>query len=415
MREWQVSVRDTSNVLLRVIRQVPVVGLHSVQTAKTAALVSRKLGMNPGKIMIMYLIGALHDVGLMIPSLRKEYESFPKDKGILEMIKHEDLMKSHGPVGAKIVGSVPILEDFSTVVEHHHTPAYELDIDELHVMANALNAANMMSIKLLEHDNRGDREFFEDFESHIKSHKVEYFPDVREAAVESAAEEAMMMLASDEDPHWDDFVGIDSSLDLSSFLSFLNLMDYLVDSMAEETQHHSARVAFLSRELAKELLTEAESVGVYIAGRMHDLGKIYLPSEIVARRDDSDYDFHLHVIYTYKLFDCFRSFQNVVSWAVTHHERLDGSGYPWHLKASDLSLPARIIQVADEYVTLVERGVEDPLKVIEGMVKEGKHDKDVVEVLRGMVRNGYDVLEYYDVIDMYIREVESGGGPKDFV
>ena len=408
MREWRISVKELSRVLMRILRHVPVVGLHSVQTAKLSALVGQVMGYNPSKVMRLYLLGALHDVGLMIPEIRKSYEEFSFDTGILELVKHEDLMANHSLVGAKIIESIPMLEELSVAIEEHHTPAYELEIGEIHITANIINAANMMSLELLKHGNIADEKFIEDFKKYIEDHKSEYFPDVRSAAVEAVKMEAQMMLSADGADHWDDFAEIDEVMDLSSMMSFLTLADYLVDSMDESTEHHSTRVAFLAREIAKEILTESEGVGVYIAGRMHDLGKIQLPPKVISSRDDNDYHFRLHVIYTYEMFDCFRSLPNVVSWAVTHHERLDGSGYPWHLEKKDLSMPARIVQLADEYVSLVEKNVEDPMKVVER--RPEKFDGEAVKVLKKLLENGYNIMEYYDVVDMYVREVGSDDG-----
>ncbi len=410
MMEQNVFVKDASILLVRILRNIPVVGLHSVQTAKISALMARTMGMNPGKVLRIYLLGALHDIGLMIPSIRKRFHEFDFDTGILELTKNEDLFKNHSSVGARMVESISLLEDYSTSIAHHHTPAFELDIGECYMVANLINAANTISLKLLENKNLADEKFLESLKEYFSEHKGEYFPDIREAAIETARYEAYMMMAADGEPHWDDFVGVDFTMDSMSFTGFLTLMDYLVDSMSPETEHHSTRVAFLSREIAKEILTESEGLGVYIAGKMHDLGKIFLPPDVVSKRDDSDYGFRLHTIYTHNLLKDFRGFQSVIVWAVTHHERLDGSGYPWHLTGANLSKPARILQIADEYVSLVEKGFEDPINELEKLVREEKYDGEAFEVLENLVKNGYDITEYYDVISMYVKEVGADEG-----
>ncbi len=394
---------------MKILRQIPVIGLHSVQTAKLSALIGKVMNFKVGEVMRLYLLGALHDVGLTIPRVRREYETFSKDKGILDLVRREDLMKNHGAIGSKIVEGIPMLGEYSVAIEEHHTPACNLEIGERFIMANILNIANTISLKLLECDNLADERFKEDFKNYLNQHKSEYFPDVREAALKAIGMEAYMMMATDGENHWEDFAEVDEIMDMSSLMNFLTLMDYLVDFMDEKTEHHSTRVAFLAREIAKELLTESEGLGVYLAGRMHDLGKIFLPSSVVSSRDEDNYLFRIHVIYTYELFDCFRSLPNVVNWAVTHHERLDGSGYPWHLTGKDLSMPARIVQVADEYVTLVEKGVKDAVRSVERKASDGKLDRESVEVLKGLVKNGYNILEYYDVIGMYIKEVDTDG------
>ena len=90
-----------------------------------------------------------------------------------------------------------------------------------------------------------------------------------------------------------------------------------------------------------------------------------------------------------------REFATVAS---LHHERLDGSGYPWKMDEPKIGLRARILQMADVYIALTEdRPYRDGMKpdealsIIEKGVREKKFDSEVFKALKEMVRNGYTV------------------------
>ena len=61
----------------------------------------------------------------------------------------------------------------------------------------------------------------------------------------------------------------------------------------------------------------------------------------------------------------------------------------------------------------MEKGAEDPVGELKKLVREGKYDGEAFEVLERLVKNGYDVMEYYDVIAMYVKEVGIDEGSED--
>ena len=88
----------------------------------------------------------------------------------------------------------------------------------------------------------------------------------------------------------------------------------------------------------------------------------------------------------------------VPKFAASHHERLDGSGYPFHLTASDLSYQARILAIADIFdaLTAADRpyrssyDIEKALKMLQEEAAKGKLDKDLVDLF--ISRQVYDVI-----------------------
>lgn len=99
-----------------------------------------------------------------------------------------------------------------------------------------------------------------------------------------------------------------------------------------------------------------------------------------------------HVVMTEKILHKVRFNKNysmIPAWASSHHEFLDGSGYPKHLTREELALETRILTIADIYdaLTATDRPYKKPvqqekaLNILRDMAKEGKLDQQLVEWL----------------------------------
>ncbi|MBF0487961.1 MAG: PAS domain S-box protein [Nitrospirae bacterium] len=118
------------------------------------------------------------------------------------------------------------------------------------------------------------------------------------------------------------------------------------------TAGHQQRVSKLSRAIAEEMgLSEEQKEGVIVSSSIHDLGKIYVPSEILSRPGRlKPAEFNLikeHSQIGYDILKGIDFAQPIAQIVLQHHERMDGSGYPQGLKGTDILLEARIICVAD--------------------------------------------------------------------
>jgi response regulator RpfG family c-di-GMP phosphodiesterase len=118
------------------------------------------------------------------------------------------------------------------------------------------------------------------------------------------------------------------------------------------TSGHQKNVAALAREVALNMNLSAERVeAVYYAGLVHDLGKISIPADILAKPTKlSEMEFNLvkrHPEAGYEILCGIEFPWPVAPIILQHHERLDGSGYPLGLKDGRIRLEARILAVAD--------------------------------------------------------------------
>ena len=94
------------------------------------------------------------------------------------------------------------------------------------------------------------------------------------------------------------------------------------------------------------------------AGYLHDLGKIAVPSRILDKpAPPSQHEWAVlreHTYHTFRVLDTIGGMPQISEWAAFHHERLDGTGYPFGHEGKDLTLGARIMAVADIFTAVTE-------------------------------------------------------------
>ncbi|MFQ6069014.1 MAG: PAS domain S-box protein [Candidatus Aminicenantales bacterium] len=125
-----------------------------------------------------------------------------------------------------------------------------------------------------------------------------------------------------------------------------------VEKRDPSTAGHQERVARLAGVIAREMgLPEERIRGIRMAGLVHDVGKIYIPAEILSKASLLN-EVEIALIRTHPKvgYDILRGIEfpwPVAKIVLQHHERLNGSGYPTGLTGEDILLEARILAVAD--------------------------------------------------------------------
>jgi PAS domain S-box-containing protein/putative nucleotidyltransferase with HDIG domain len=118
------------------------------------------------------------------------------------------------------------------------------------------------------------------------------------------------------------------------------------------TAGHQRRVAFLAEAIANELkLPEFQVEGIRFAAQIHDIGKIYVPAEILSKPTKlTDLEYTIIKTHPQAGYEILKNIE--FPWPIglivlQHHERIDGSGYPNGLKDGEILLEAKILSVAD--------------------------------------------------------------------
>ena len=118
------------------------------------------------------------------------------------------------------------------------------------------------------------------------------------------------------------------------------------------TAGHQQRVSRLASAMARVLgLSDDEREGLRVAGLVHDIGKIHVPSEILAKPEIlSDMEMGIvrgHSLVGYEILKDIPFPWPVARMVLEHHERMDGSGYPGGLRGNEILIQSRILGVAD--------------------------------------------------------------------
>ncbi len=134
--------------------------------------------------------------------------------------------------------------------------------------------------------------------------------------------------------------------------AIVQVMESTIAARDPYTVAHQQRVTRLADAIAAEMnLPPASRESLRLAGRLHDLGKIAVPGELLAKPGQlTGAEFSLiksHPQVGYDILQPLKLPGKVTQIILQHHERLDGSGYPCGLKGDEILLEARILAVAD--------------------------------------------------------------------
>jgi hypothetical protein len=168
-----------------------------------------------------------------------------------------------------------------------------------------------------------------------------------------------------------------------------NLKDSLtvMTRLDEVTLKHSQNVANLVTRICQYMRENNQfTIHCMIAGYIHDLGKLFIPPEIISKNGpltEQEYAIvksHTTLGYEYCMKDMYLRPYSDGPWY--HHESLNGTGYPRGLKKSDIPYSAQVIRVADEYDALVtKRSYKTHVNISEtlkDLIKDTKPAKPLV-------------------------------------
>jgi HD-GYP domain-containing protein (c-di-GMP phosphodiesterase class II) len=197
----------------------------------------------------------------------------------------------------------------------------------------------------------------------------------------------------------------ETPLSVDDILCLGEIATRIIDYKSAFTATHSRGVAATAATLSRiQGFDDDESRVMHFAGLLHDIGKLAVPSEIIEKQasltDGETNRMRSHAYYTWKAFERFRGMDETRAWAAYHHEHLDGSGYPFHLKGEQLSVGSRILAVADIYTALTEDRPYRP----------GMDPEDAVGLLRTMVQKRFLDAAIVSTLSDNVRAVDSTRG-----
>ncbi|MFP4105200.1 MAG: HD-GYP domain-containing protein [Phycisphaerae bacterium] len=167
---------------------------------------------------------------------------------------------------------------------------------------------------------------------------------------------------------------------------------------AREEYHygHSANVARLARRIGEKMgLSARHCDRLELAGELHDIGMLSVPEEILRGRGPiSVQKYHRvqqHANVGYEILQPLPSLADILPAVRSHHERMNGTGYPDGLRGEDIPLDARILAVADSYEAMTHdrphRAAMTSLAAMDELERctPAGYDPEVVEALAQVI------------------------------
>ena len=176
----------------------------------------------------------------------------------------------------------------------------------------------------------------------------------------------------------------------SQMLAICQLFARIIDSKSPHTRTPSLGVASKASYMALYYEYDEEMMlKLFFAGAMHDVGKLVIDRDVLekpAQLTDSEYTYmQTHAYYSYKILSDMQ-LGEIVHWASYHHEKLDGSGYPFGKKAEELDFIDRLMACCDIYQALTEdrpykdaMSHEKSIEIMRSMAVGNKIDSQIVE------------------------------------
>lgn len=176
------------------------------------------------------------------------------------------------------------------------------------------------------------------------------------------------------------------------FLHTVMALSEAVDAKDRYTSGHSNRVAKYAKMIAERMgKSKEEQEQVYMAGLLHDIGKIRIPAEIInkpGKLTDEEYNIiKIHPVTGYHILRGISDDNEIAVAAKYHHERYDGKGYPNGLEGEMIPEIARILGVADSYDAMASnRSYRDalPQHIVREEIEKGRgtqFDPEVADIM----------------------------------
>ena len=331
---------------------------HGERVAYIAMRLGRSLGLDKKDLVHVTVAGLLHDIGAL--GCFREYHG---DQRILE---------KHCLEGAIAVERFPAGAILASAIKYHHeTPdpshaALRAPSEEVPLMARILSLADKIDLRLKRRlASHGERNEILEWVT-MKTGTL-FYPEVAQAFEQLAQKEAFWLDIEQPDllqialgllcGKW--HLPATRELETGFTDGLAATFADLIDQKSQFTARHSRSVAETVERLARGLGWEENHVHeIYVAGLLHDLGKLSISKKILDKPGPLDPDetdtIRTHTYYTHRLLTEAGFPTRMVEWAAHHHERLDGKGYPFALAGNEIDEGSRLMAIADIFAALTE-------------------------------------------------------------
>lgn len=365
---------------------------HGKRVAYMALKLSEILVLSKEEKYDLVSLSILHDNGIS--------EAFSRAQAVstneVVLTLYEGL-KEHCIIGENNVEFYPFFTNTTNVIKYHHenydgTGYFNIKGEDIPLMSQIICLAND-----IEHEFKNSG-----VDYNIKSNIKDYLNVEKGKSFSPRIVEAFLKLCEDEN-FWENIKdtnirnylrsntpSFNKDLNLKEVRSITRVMSKIIDSKSEFTEIHSNELAEKAARMAdyyKKMENEKEKL--IIAADLHDIGKLAISNKILDKPGKlTKEEFEVmkeHVRYTRIALEQISGFEDITEWASNHHEKLNGSGYPFGKTADELDFNSRLMACLDIYQALVEERPyrkalthEQTMEILMNMQDNNLIDKDIV-------------------------------------
>lgn len=378
--------------------------LHSHRVAYISIRLGILLGFDHASLNRLLMASVLHDIGILSESEKSELSQLE--------VPYKNTV-AHCIAGSRLLEGIKDLSHLSEIVKRHHEPYNSRGGSRDDILCSIIHLADRVSITVgAEPVKRSRIEWLTDWLS--KNSGLLFDPKVVEAFF-FLSEEAAFWLDVSTDYVYErcqEYAKVLNTHHITDIMNVGLLFAEIIDMRSPFTVRHSILVSNTAERLGARMGFSKEECRILkLAGLLHDLGKLAIPNRILEKEGSLSEEereiIRSHTYFTYNILNKIEGMERIKIWAAYHHERMDGSGYPFRLRGQALPLGSKIMAVADVYSALAEkRPYKDPFppeRVIGIMKKssvEGGLDPQVVDAM-------IDLLQKEGMSESYDKEADS--------
>ncbi|MGN0308226.1 MAG: HD domain-containing phosphohydrolase [Lachnospiraceae bacterium] len=339
---------------------LPIARGHGKRVAGFCVIMGRILEMKEEELLELAGLATLHDNALT-EYIREEYNQ-GKDPG--KGFEGKGL-KAHCIMGEHNLEKLPFSSGARDAVLYHHEEAdgsgpFEKTAEQTPLTAQLIHMGDTLDTRF-----RLDgitQEKYEKIRAYVKENEnIRYSSICVQAFLNGTTAESFSKMNED---NLEKYLKeeVDSGLCEYSNKTIHDICDFwikIIDYKSEFTRKHSLGVAMRAEDMGRYYgYNEDECTLLYLAGAVHDLGKLTVDSKILEKPDKlTEQEFkniQNHAWQSWQMLKRIRGLETVTKWAVHHHEKLDGTGYPFGKGKEELSFEERLMACVDIYQALTE-------------------------------------------------------------
>lgn len=332
----------------------PALVSHHRQVLGFSAKIAETFSLGDQEKNDICIAAMLHDIGVV---------AFNRE---VDLVFEDASINNHAELGYRLMKSFNPFAGAAKMVRYHHrhwdAKAAAAGASSIALGSGIIHLADRVATRLDQH--RCVLSQSEAIRSWIKEESGGVFvPDVVEAFLRESTKEYFWL-----DAHYNAMpqIGVPSvssvcnlTLDMEGLKDLSELFRMIIDFRSRHTASHSRGVAHIAEALARLVGFSGHGcTKIYVAGNLHDLGKLALPASILDKVGPlTDLERHIvkgHAYHSHRVLRNINGLEEICTWAALHHECPDGSGYPFRLSDDEIPLGARIIAVADIFTALTE-------------------------------------------------------------